>query len=104
MEIEKIGNHFGNLFFKIVKAGFSHPRKQLINNLAPLFPAKREKGEKEEKEIKEIKEIKGKNEKKGKKGLEKEKIKIWLEKNNIKPSQRAETLTINDWKNLAKMF
>ena len=55
------------LFFKIVKAGFSQPRKQLINNLS--------------------KELK----------IEKEKIKKWLVKNNIQPTQRAETLNLEDW-------
>jgi len=60
-----------NLFFKIVKAGFSQPRKQLASNLA--------------------KELK----------IDKEKTALWLEKNNIEPTQRAETLSIEDWKNLA---
>jgi len=61
-----------DLFFKIVKAGFSQPRKQLVNNLS--------KGLK----------------------MEKEKIKNWLLKNGIKPEQRAETLKIEDWLNLTK--
>ena len=58
-------------FFKIVKAGFSHPRKQLVNNLSG--------------------------------GLKqsKEKIESWLLKNSIQPNQRAETLSLDDWKNLA---
>ncbi len=60
------------LFFKIVKAGFSQPRKQLINNLS--------KGLK----------------------LSKESVKGWLLKNNIRPIQRAETLTVRDWLNLTK--
>jgi len=63
-----------DLFFKIVKAGFSQPRKQLIGNLS-----------------------KGLNEKK-------EKISQWLEKNNIDPKSRAETLYIEDWKNLATSY
>ncbi len=63
-----------NLFFKIVKAGFSQPRKQLINNLS-----------------------KGLN-------LPKEKTEKWLRKNKILPQQRAETLSIEDWKNLVKGF
>jgi 16S rRNA (adenine1518-N6/adenine1519-N6)-dimethyltransferase len=62
------------LFFKIVKAGFSHPRKQLINNLS--------KGLK----------------------IEKEKIKKWLLENKIKPEKRAESLSIEDWLNLVKNF
>jgi len=57
-------------FFKIVKAGFSHPRKQLANNLTNGLK------------------------------LNKQKINGLLLKNNIKPSQRAETLTIQDWINL----
>ena len=61
-------------FFKIVRAGFSQPRKQLINNLS--------KGLK----------------------IDKEKIKTWLLKNNIQPKQRAETLSIKDWLNLTKSF
>jgi len=61
-------------FFKIVKAGFSQPRKQLINNLS--------------------KEL----------SLEKEKIKEWLLKNNVRPSQRAETLNVNEWQKLTKSF
>ncbi|MDD2732056.1 MAG: 16S rRNA (adenine(1518)-N(6)/adenine(1519)-N(6))-dimethyltransferase RsmA [Candidatus Pacebacteria bacterium] len=55
------------LFFKIVKAGFSQPRKQLLNNLS--------------------KELKS----------DKNRIKLWLLKNEIRPSQRAETLGIDDW-------
>lgn len=63
-----------DLFFKIVKAGFCQPRKQLINNLS--------------------------------KGLGADKIKTeaWLWKNNIQPSQRAETLSIEDWAKLTKNF
>lgn len=61
-------------FFKIVKAGFSQPRKQLINNLS--------------------------------KGLKiaKEKTAEWLEKNNLWPAQRAETLSVDDWVHLTKTF
>ena len=61
-----------DLFFRIVKAGFSHPRKQLAGNLS--------------------KELK----------IKKAKIKKLLLQNNIKPTQRAETLYIEDWKNLTK--
>jgi len=63
-----------DLFFRIVKAGFSQPRKQIINNLS--------------------KKLK----------LDKEEIKIWLLKNNIQPKQRAETLNIQDWTNLTKTY
>ena len=70
----KSSEKFTEKFFKVVKAGFSHPRKQLINNLA--------------------KELK----------LEKEKTKEWLLKNKIQPSQRAETLSIECWKKLTKSY
>ena len=56
-----------DLFFKIVKAGFSQPRKQLINNLSKKL------------------------------GIDKIKIESWLLKNDIQPEQRAETLTVKDW-------
>ncbi len=62
-----------DLFFKIVKAGFLHPRKQIINNLA--------KGLK----------------------MEKNEIKNWLKKTHIKPEQRAESLSLNDWFALIKL-
>jgi len=61
-------------FFKVVKAGFSQPRKQLINNLS--------KGLK----------------------LDKEQINKLLKKLNIQPNQRAETLSINNWLDLSKML
>lgn len=57
-------------FFKIVKAGFSHPRKQLLNNLANGLE------------------------------LDKETIKSWLTKNNVSPMQRAESLSLDDWRRL----
>jgi len=62
------------LFFKIVKAGFSQPRKQIINNLS--------------------KELK----------LSKSQAGSWLLKNNIDPKLRAETLSLNDWILLTKNF
>jgi 16S rRNA (adenine1518-N6/adenine1519-N6)-dimethyltransferase len=62
-----------NLFFRIVKAGFSQPRKQLVNNLS--------KGLK----------------------LDKDKIKNWLLGNGITPIQRAETLEIEDWIKLTRL-
>jgi len=63
-----------DLFFKIVRAGFSQPRKQLLNNLS--------------------KKLK----------LDKERIKSWLLKNGIDPSQRAETLSLKNWLSLTKSF
>lgn len=70
------------LFFKIVKAGFSQPRKQILNNLTKWLALSIPKGLK----------------------LNKEEVKLWLQKNKILPEQRAETLTIKNWKNLAKSF
>ena len=61
-------------FFKIVKAGFSQPRKQIINNLS--------KGLK----------------------IEKEKIENWLQKNGVRPERRAETLSLRDWTGLTRTF
>jgi len=65
---------FRKRFFKIVKAGFSHPRKQLANNL--------------------LNKLK----------LNKEQINSWLKKNNIQPNQRAENLTMENWIKLTKTF
>jgi len=74
-------------FFKIVRSGFSQPRKQLINNLSRLnFSSKNLSGQ-------------AKNPK-----LNKERVKDWLLENNIQPTQRAETLSINNWINLTKTF
>jgi len=69
-------------FFKIVKAGFSQPRKQLANNLAKGLALSSSNGLK----------------------LNKKQINIWLLKNNIQPTQRAETLTIKNWIALTKTF
>lgn len=63
-----------DLFFKVVKAGFSQPRKQLINNLSKKL--KKDKSE----------------------------INRWLLKNSINPHQRAETLSIEKWIELANSF
>lgn len=61
-------------FFTVVKAGFKQPRKQLLNNLVH--------------------------------GLKntKEDIIDLLEKNDIQGTQRAETLSLEDWINLAKDY
>jgi 16S rRNA (adenine1518-N6/adenine1519-N6)-dimethyltransferase len=58
-------------FFKIVKAGFSAPRKQLAGNLSKGLKIKKEAAEK------------------------------FLLENNINPKQRAETLSVEDWRKLA---
>ncbi len=62
------------IFFKIVRAGFKQPRKQLAGNLAIGL------------------------------GISKETAGTWLTKNNIQPAQRAETLALEDWKKLAESF
>jgi 16S rRNA (adenine1518-N6/adenine1519-N6)-dimethyltransferase len=63
---------FRKKFFKIVKAGFIHPRKQLANNLS--------KGLK----------------------LKKEEVSNWLLSNNIFPAKRAQELSIQEWILLTK--
>ena len=65
---------YADRFFKIAKAGFSQPRKQLLNNFS--------------------KDLKS----------PKEKIQAWLSKNNIRPEQRAESLTLDNWLALTKTF
>ncbi len=77
-----------NLFFKVVKAGFSQPRKQLANNLSKWLALSPPKGL----ALSQSNGLK----------LNKEQINSWLLKNHIQPSQRAETLTVRDWINLTK--
>ncbi len=62
------------LFFKIVKAGFSQPRKQLANNLASRLK------------------------------LSKEETKNWLLKNKLRPDTRAESLSLENWLALVEAF
>jgi len=92
-----------NLFFKIVKAGFSHPRKQLVNNLSLLFVNKPKTKVKLEKSAKPAftKVSVGKE-----KIFPETKSKIhrWLSNNGILPTQRAETLEIKNWVDLVKTF
>jgi len=76
-QLEVKGNVDSALFFTVVKAGFRQPRKQLVNNLAVL------------------KDSNGVT-------LDKEKAAQWLSQNNIKPAQRAETLSVEDWLTLAQ--
>ena len=71
---KKYSKEFNERFFKIIKAGFSHPRKQLINNFSEKF--------KREKEL----------------------VKKWLTSNNISPNQRAEEINLKKWTRLAKNF
>src|SRR3989344_2396453 len=61
-------------FFRVVKAGFKQPRKQLANNLATELNLSRQETE------------------------------SLLKKADIKPEQRAETLSLKDWINLAKEY
>lgn len=63
-----------DLFFKIVRSGFSQPRKMLINSLSRNLK------------------------------IDKINIKGLLWKNNIQPNQRAETLSIKNWIKLSKSF
>ncbi len=67
---KQIGKTDPDAFFRIVKAGFSHPRKQLLNNLSTTLKKERQETE------------------------------TWLLENNLNPLQRAETLTVQDWENL----
>jgi 16S rRNA (adenine1518-N6/adenine1519-N6)-dimethyltransferase len=61
-------------FFRIIKAGFRAPRKQLANNLS--------------------KEL----------NIKKEETIRWLKENNIEPTRRAETLSIEEWIELTKNY
>ncbi len=62
------------IFFTLVKAGFSAPRKQLAGNLSKALKK------------------------------DKEAISAWLLKNNIDAKRRAETLSLQDWKNLTSSY
>lgn len=77
-----VGQSKSQLFFKIVRAGFSHPRKQLVNNLTNGLALSMPNGLE----------------------LEKPLVENWLLKNNIQPSQRAQTLYLKDWINLTNTF
>jgi len=63
-----------NQFFRVVKAGFSHPRKQLANNFSQAFQEN------------------------------KETIGQWLQQQDIQPNQRAQTLSVAQWEALAKSY
>lgn len=62
------------LFFKILKAGFSHPRKQLLNNFCSSLK------------------------------IDKEQAGDWMKKCKIDPLRRAETLNLDEWICLMKNF
>jgi len=72
--IRQFNPDFANKFFKIIKAGFSHPRKLLVNNLA------------------------------GKLKIDKQKIKKILSEIGLDEKTRAENLSIKDWKKLVKLL
>jgi len=61
-------------FFRIVRAGFAHPRKQLINNLSTVLR------------------------------IDRSEIEIVLKKIGLRPKQRAETLEIKDWVKLTQQL
>lgn len=61
-------------FFKVVKAGFKQPRKQLVNNLLKGLKISRKEAE------------------------------ILLQKAGIKPEQRPETLSVQNWERLTEIF
>jgi len=79
-----------DLFFKIVKVGFSQPRKQILNNLAKKLALSSPNGL----------ALSPPN------GLKSNKIKVkeWLLKNKIKPERRAETLIVREWIKLTKSY
>jgi len=63
-----------DLFFKIVKAGFSQPRKQLGNNLSKKL------------------------------SRDKKETEAWLKANGVEPSRRAETLSLQEWIKLSENY
>ena len=62
------------LFFRVVKAGFSQPRKQILNNISDKLK------------------------------IEKEKVRTILLNNGVAPERRAGTLTIEEWLKLTGNF
>ena len=70
--IKRADKLFNEKFFQVLKAGFSQPRKQILNNLSKMLK------------------------------LEKEKVRSWLLKEGFQPSQRAETLKVKDWIKLTR--
>ncbi len=65
---------FTESFFKLAKAGFQEKRKQLLNNFSAHLK------------------------------LPREQVLIYLEEAHIDPKRRAETLTLEEWKNLTHIF
>jgi len=69
---KKTSKESSERFFNVIRAGFSHPRKQLINNFSEKFKK------------------------------EKEEIKTWLSNNNVPPNQRAEDVDLKKWIELSE--
>lgn len=84
------------IFFKIVKAGFSQPRKQLRNNLLKMLME-------DKREIYPVKSA-ASDAAVFRKAEQFNRVNLWLLKSGVNPEQRAETLTTNDWVNLLKSF
>jgi 16S rRNA (adenine1518-N6/adenine1519-N6)-dimethyltransferase len=74
LEVNQSPAKNNSLFFKIIKAGFLQPRKQLINNLSNGLK------------------------------LDKIIISNWLKEIGISPQQRAQTLKMGDWLKLVESF
>lgn len=67
---KNVSREFQQDFFRVVKVGFSNPRKQLANNLSNVFK------------------------------IEKEKIKEILKQLNLNSETRAESLSVEEWKEI----
>jgi len=78
-EEEMKDKRYRKKFFRVVKAGFAYPRKQLKNNLLLLDTGSK-------KEIESKKEV----------------VEKGLKEAGIDPQRRAETLTVEEWKKLTK--
>ncbi len=63
-----------DLFFKILKTGFAHPRKTILNNLSKKLE------------------------------MRKEKVNSWLKNSKINPQKRPEDLKLKEWINLTNGF
>jgi len=75
IDVQRLSSRINShLFFKIVKAGFCQPRKQLLNNLVNGLKMAREE------------------------------VTSWLLQNNIQPTQRAQTLSVGNWLSLTKSY
>lgn len=69
IQIKPNGTKRNDEFFKLIKKGFSHPRKKLANNL-------------------EAREV----------------VENWLKENNLKAGERAENLSVEQWKGLFNLM